>query len=275
MSYSPSKIVKRAKEMKKSGVVYGYGYKYEKVTEKNLKEYSKLYAYNSSQMTLMKKKIGKMAIDCSGFVNRAAGTNLGGSSQINASSPQKWSVKDKSHVKSGMYIWRNGHVGLIYTEFGKTYIIEARSTADDITISRWEDRASHFTTYGKIKGVKYADDVKVNKNYTAEQFCTALRKTLNATGDVTNSQILKMTPTLSINKNRYHSAVDLVEKRLRALGYYKGTVESEEGRSPIFGEKLAKAVKEYEKKVVYKNDKEKANGVLESGKETWKHLMKN
>lgn len=274
MAYTQAEIVKNAKKMKADGVVYGYGYKYETVTTSNIASKGKLYAYTAEQRALMKKKVGKKAIDCSGFVNRAAGTNLGGSSQIKESSPQCWSVKDASHVMDGMFIWRSGHIGLVYIENGKKYIIEARSTASDLTISTWETRARSFTHYGKIKGVKYVDEKsKTYKDYSAAKMKKDMIKALGLKSTATKTQVFNATVTISRKTNKYHGLVDCVEKRLKGLGYYTGKVESEEGRSPIFGDALAKAVKQYEKKVVYPKDTSKANGTIGKKSDTWKKLL--
>lgn len=273
MSYKPSEITKRAKKMKKDGVVYGYGYKYETVTKANVSERSKIYAYTSEQKSLMMKKIGKKAIDCSGFVNRAAGTNLGGSSNIKATSPACWSIKDPSHVRSGMFVWRNGHIGLVYVEFGKKYIIEAQSTKTDIVVTPWEKRASAFTHYGKIKGVVYADDKKSYADYSETDFVKEMRRCLNLPSTCSRETILNHTMTVSVNKNRYASIISPLEKRLKALKLYTGTVEEDKGMSPIFGDKLTTAVKKYEKKYVFPKNPSKANGIVEAKGAMWKKLL--
>ena len=56
------------------------------------------------------------------------------------------------------------------------------------------------------------------------------------------------TITISENKNRYHSAVTALEKRLKALKLYSGEIEVLKEKTPIFGPKLAEAIKKYEKK---------------------------
>lgn len=274
MAYRPTEIINRARDMVSSGVVYGYGYKYEKVTDKNISARARMYAYTSSQISLMRKKIGKIAIDCSGFVNRAAGTDLGGSAQIFATSPQTWKVSDPSHVKKGMFIWRSGHIALIDVRFGKKYIIEAASTASDLKITPWEQRASAFTHYGKIKGVNYSGDApKSYKDYTEAKFVKEMRKALNLSSTASREKILKATITVSTSKNRYAACVSPLEKRLKALGFYSGTVEEDEGRSPIFGDKLGKAVKKYKKKYINVKSPEKATESVNAGGAMWKRLL--
>jgi hypothetical protein len=273
MSYKPSKIVSNAKQMKKNGLVYGYGYKYEKITNDNIKAKAKMFAYTSDQIRLMKKKIGKMGIDCSGFVNRAAGTNLGGSTDIKNSSPATYPISNTTHRKNGMFIWKSGHVALIYSEFGKWYIIEAQSTATDLVITEWSKRASAFTCYGKIKGVSYDSETISYKKYSEADFIHDMRKALDLKDSASRHDILNNTPTVSLTKNRYAQCISCLEKRLISLGYYSGVVESDQGRSPIYGDKLALAVKKYEKKVSLKATPEKANGELEAKGATWRSLL--
>ena len=284
MAYKPKEIVKRAKKMKKDGVVYGYGYKYETVTSSNITKYGKMYAYTTSQYVLMRRKIGKKAIDCSGFVNRAAGTNLGGSSDIRNSSPKVYPISDTSHRKNGMFIWRDGHIGLIYKSLGKWYIIEAASTAQDITIRTWAERASHFTKYGKIKGVDYGSSsssstststsTKDNSNaYTQEKCVADLKKILELPSSATKEEVLKSLPYVSINKNRYARVITPLERRMKELGFYTGVIEADQGRSPIFGNGLKNAVIAYQKKYVHPHDMTKCKGGLVNGGATWKKII--
>lgn len=154
-------VIERAEDMIKAGYVYVYGYKGAKVTRDAVNLLAKQYpsVYTSSIKSMALKKIGKMGIDCSGFVCKAAGISHIGSTQIKSSASKLYPVSDKSHVKNGMFIWRQGHVGLIKVDSkGNKYILEAKGTAYDLTKSKWSDRASHFTYYGEIKGVDYSSN---------------------------------------------------------------------------------------------------------------------
>lgn len=159
MANKPSTIISNAKKLKKSGYVYVYGYKGEVVTVNGVNNFARLYpsVFTSSIKAMALKKVGKHGIDCSGFVNKCAGTSLGGSTQIKSSAPHSWSVSDMSHIKNAMFIWKEGHIGLIEVDSnGDVWIHEAMGTAYDLRVSKWSDRASHFTAYGEIKGVDYS-----------------------------------------------------------------------------------------------------------------------
>lgn len=152
-------VIKRAKDMIKAGYVYVYGYKGTKVTREGVNVLAKQYpsVYTDSIKSMAMRKIGKMGIDCSGFVCKAAGITPIGSTQIKDSASKLYPVHDTSHIKNGMFIWKQGHIGLIEVDSkGNKYILEAKGTAYDLTKSKWSDRASHFMYYGEIKGVDYS-----------------------------------------------------------------------------------------------------------------------
>ena len=158
MSRKSSDVIKEANKMFKEGYVYVYGYKGTKVTEKGVRSLASAYpnVFTSSILKKALTKVGKIGIDCSGFVNKAAGTNLGGSTSIKDSFPTKYKISKTSHIVDGMGIWVNGHIALIHVDKdGKAEIWEAKGTMYDLTKTSWKDRASHFTYYGKIAGVDY------------------------------------------------------------------------------------------------------------------------
>lgn len=156
MSRKSSEVIKEANKMFREGYVYVYGYKGTKVTEKGVKSLAGLYpnVFTSSILKKALTKVGKTGIDCSGFVNKAAGTNLGGSLSIKESFPKEY--KKTKYLVDGMGIWRKGHIALVHVDKdGKAEIWEAKGTMDDLTKTSWKNRAGHFTCFGKISGVDY------------------------------------------------------------------------------------------------------------------------
>lgn len=158
MANTAAKTAQNAKEMVASGNYrYGYGFKNEKITQAKIDVFAKLYpsVYTSTNKDLMKKKIGKTGIDCSGFVCKAAGVSMMGSAQIHSSSPKSYKISDLSHLVNGMYLYKPGHIAIVRIENGKTYVDEAMSTANDLRTTLGTARVKQFTHYGKIKGVTY------------------------------------------------------------------------------------------------------------------------
>lgn len=158
MGRKSSDVIKEAQRMIDDGYVYVYGYKGTKITAAQVKSLAKSYpsVFTSSILSMALKKVGKIGIDCSGFVNKAAGTNLGGSTEIKDNFPVKYKISDTDHLVNGMGIWRQGHIAIVHVDKnGKASIMEAKGTAYDLTVTSWKERASHFTYYGKIAGVDY------------------------------------------------------------------------------------------------------------------------
>lgn len=178
MANKPSEIIKNAKKMITDGYVYVYGYKGSKVTKSEVKRLAKLYpsVFTSYILSLALKKVGKMGIDCSGFVCKAAGISHIGSSQIYSNASSKWSVKDLSHVKNGCFIWRSGHVGLIEVDSnGQRWILEAQGTAYDLKRTKFENRYKAFTHYGYIPGVDYSSTSTSKKTSNSNSKTTKMK----------------------------------------------------------------------------------------------------
>ena len=161
MANTPKEIIKVAKQMIKDEWVYVYGYKGNTVTKSGVMTLASQYpkVYSSSIKSMALKKVGKIGIDCSGFVCKAAGISMLGSSQIHEKAKHKWPISNPSHIKNGDYVWRQGHIGLVEIDSdGQKWILEAKGTAYDLKRTKWESRASHFTHYGEIPGVTYEDN---------------------------------------------------------------------------------------------------------------------
>lgn len=158
MSIKASEVTKRAKKMKSDGYVYVYGYKGTKITKSGVnalaRQYPSVFTYSIKAIAL--KKVGKIGIDCSGYVSQATKTSFGGSTNIKDNLTELRKVSDDSNVMDGMVIWRQGHIATIEVDSsGNAFINEAQSTAGDLKRTPWKDRASHFTSYGKCPGVTY------------------------------------------------------------------------------------------------------------------------
>lgn len=78
------------------------------------------------------------------------------------------------------------------------------------------------------------------------------------------------TPTVSRNTNCNHGVVTALERRLKALGYYTGTIEADEGKTPCFGPGMEEAVNRYQKEVL--GYMEPDGEVTAKGK-MWKSLL--
>ena len=151
-------VTKRAKQMKSEGYVYVYGYKGKTVTKSGVLALAKAYpsVFTRSIKAMALKKVGKVGIDCSGYVNEAAGTSHGGSTGIKEAFSDSHKVSDDSYVIDGMGIWHQGHIAIVEVDTnGDAWIDEAKGTAYDLTRTKWSERAKSFVIYGRISGVDY------------------------------------------------------------------------------------------------------------------------
>lgn len=159
MANTVKEAIRIANEMINTGVVYLYGFKYQVATEAKIKQLAKMYPsyYGTKNMQLASGKIGKIAIDCSGFVCRAFGIVDVNSTSLSNMMTEKIPVSDSTKLKNGMIIWRNGHIGIIEVDdAGNAWVLEAKGTAYDLTKTRYSERGKDFTYYGELRGVDYS-----------------------------------------------------------------------------------------------------------------------
>ena len=81
---------------------------------------------------------------------------------------------------------------------------------------------------------------------------------------------LAHTITVSTTINKYHSVVTALERYLKALGYYEGSIEADFGKTPIFGYGMKEAVKKFQKA----NGLKVVDGIITAHANTWKKLLK-
>lgn len=164
---TPQQAITIANKMISSGYVYGYGFKKELVTESKINQLAKMYpsTYSSSIKQKMLTKLGKTAIDCSGFVCEAFGMSHTGSSHLKNKMIHLYNVNDSSKLQNGMIIWRNGHVGLIEVDStGEAWVLEAKGTNYDLCRTKYCNRGKNFTYYGELKGVDYAGAKRIGQS---------------------------------------------------------------------------------------------------------------
>lgn len=84
-------------------------------------------------------------------------------------------------------------------------------------------------------------------------------------------EMLCRTVTVGTARNNSHAIVTPLERYMKALGYYTGKVEADEGRKPLFGNGMKKAICLYQRNEVRAKERN-CDGVLTAGAATWKHL---
>lgn len=110
------------------------------------------------------------------------------------------------------------------------------------------------------------------KKYSQTDFIKDVQTILGvkATGKA-NDALLKKTITVSASTNKTHKLVTPLERYMKALGYYTGSIEADSKKTPNFGAGMTEAIKKYQKNVVKSKSQD---GIVTAGNATWKKLLK-
>lgn len=149
-------VVVEAKKMIDHGYVYLFGGKGNVITSEYIKHMSEMYkdVFSPDIIELSNKKIGKVAVDCSGFVSIATKTSYGDSLGIFSHLVNPIRVTELKTIKNGMILYKKGHVGIVCAT-GNGFVIEAKDTKADIVCSPFDKRAKDFDFCGELEGVSY------------------------------------------------------------------------------------------------------------------------
>ena len=63
-----------------------------------------------------------------------------------------------------------------------------------------------------------------------------------------------------------------MKRYMKELGYYTGSIEADNGKTPIFGGGMTAAIKKYQKNVVKATVKNQ-DGIITAKAATWKKLL--
>ena len=114
-------------------------------------------------------------------------------------------------------------------------------------------------------------EINKSSEYTRTEFILDVQMATGSEPDgKAGQETIGNTVTVSKTKNRNHGVVTALERRLKALGYYTGKIEADEGKTPCFGAGMEKAVNEYQKKVLGYED---PDGEITAKKKMWKSLL--
>lgn len=105
--------------------------------------------------------------------------------------------------------------------------------------------------------------------YTQTQFIKDVQSCTGSKVDgKAGDETLGNTVTLSTSVNKNHPIVTPIERYLKVLGYYTGTIEADIGKPPCFGSGLKTAVMNYQERNGCTSD-----GVITAKQKTWKKLL--
>lgn len=107
------------------------------------------------------------------------------------------------------------------------------------------------------------------RKYTQDDF---IRDVCLILGVKNAKEAFNKTKTISKNTNKYDALVTPLERYMKALEYYSGSIEEDLGKKPNFGSGMEAAIKQYQKEIVKATEKNQ-DGVVTKKQATWKKLL--
>ena len=109
-----------------------------------------------------------------------------------------------------------------------------------------------------------------DETYTLEEFRTDVKNILGATS---NEDAFNKTITISTIWNKNNALVTPLERYFKALGYYNGEIEQDNGKKPCFGNGMKLATMLYQKNYVKPAKAKDIDGVITKRAATWRKLL--
>ena len=110
-----------------------------------------------------------------------------------------------------------------------------------------------------------------NGLYTQDDFIKDVCEILKVN---TPQEALAKTITLSNTINNTNPLITPLERYLKSLGYYTGSIEADNNKAPLFGPGLKRAVEKYQTYVVKYTKVKYIDGIITAKGRTWKKLLK-
>ena len=107
--------------------------------------------------------------------------------------------------------------------------------------------------------------------YSLSDFIQDSREIWKVSPTAFANEIVEKTVTVSTKKNASHDIVTPLERYMGSLGYYKGSIEADRGKTPLYGNGMLKATKMYQEHVVKAKEKNRDGELTERGA-TWRRL---
>lgn len=127
------------------------------------------------------------------------------------------------------------------------------------------------TTASTTTNTATSKSTATSTSYTQKQFIKDIQSITGSKIDgYAGSETLGNTVTVSRTKNKNHKIITALERRLKQLGYYSGTIEADLGKTPNFGSGMESAVNAYQKKVLKYT---KTDGEITAKQKMWKSLL--
>lgn len=134
----------------------------------------------------------------------------------------------------------------------------------------WADFKVKLQTVVSESNIKNINTQATSTVYSQTQFIADVCKIVGAK---TAKEAINKTVTISADINKSHALVTPLERYMKLLGYYTGSIEADSGKQPSFGPGMTAAIKKYQTYVVKFTNVKNIDGVITGGKSTWKKLL--
>jgi GH25 family lysozyme M1 (1,4-beta-N-acetylmuramidase) len=97
--------------------------------------------------------------------------------------------------------------------------------------------------------IKTTEEKETATDYVSTGFYKEMASLLGLPNG-TAKEVLEKTVTISTSKNKSHKSVTALERLMKTMGYYTGSIEADSGKTPVFGNGMAKATALYQSNIV-------------------------
>lgn len=119
--------------------------------------------------------------------------------------------------------------------------------------------------------VNNLNNIKNANQYTQDDFIKDVCSILKVN---TAKEALEKTITISTTINKNSALVTPLERYMKALGYYTGSIEADNNKVPSFGSGMKRAIEKYQTYIVKYTNTKNIDGILTAKKNTWKKLLR-
>lgn len=139
-----------------------------------------------------------------------------------------------------------------------------------VNAKAWSDFKIRLQQTVNTSAIKNITTTASSAVYSQAQFVIDV---CNILGVSSSKAALSKTPTISEAINKNHALVTPLERYMKLLGYYTGSIEADSRKTPSFGPGMTQAIKKYQTYVVKFTKTKDIDGVITGGKTTWKRLL--
>ena len=260
-------------EMYRIGTIYVWGFNSgTTIDEISIKKAYKEYGSKRYDWTYYSDKLkegeGKNGSDCSGLHYPLSGHDMTAQSYYDKA-PVKGTMDNLPKDKVVLLFRGDSTKSIVHTGayLGNGMVVHAKNSKENTVYESVDRHPWKYWAMPDWINYEHPD----YKKYTYNDF---INDVMTILGVKTVQRAFGLAPTISTTVNRKHPLVTPLERYMTALGYYTGTIEADEQKTPVYGNGMKKAVIQYQREIV-KNSEKNCDGIITKGQRTWRTLLFN